>query len=155
MKKIAIALAITIAAVGWHGTSVAGPDAKDDIVVVANKGFSAKSLSREDLRPVFQTTKAQWPDGSSAVPLNLADDSLVRHGFDAAVLGLDPDRVARFWVDRKIRGGERPPRKVSNASAVLRAVAGDKGAVGYVSASEVNDTVKVVAKIHNGQVMAP
>jgi hypothetical protein len=155
MKKIAVAFAFTFAVLGWHGSSEAGADPKDDILVVANKSFAGTSLSREDLRPVFQTTKAQWPDGTKADPLNLPEDNAARQGFDAAVLGLDPDRVARFWVDRKIRGGEHPPRKVSSASAVLRAVAGDKGAVGYVTVGDVNDTVKVVARIHNGLVLAP
>jgi len=154
MKKIAIAIALTLAFVGWHGSSEAGADS-GDILVVANKAFGAASVSREELRPVYQTTKSQWADGTKAEPINLAEDSPIRQGFDAAVLGLDPDRVARFWVDRKIRGGERPPRKVTSASAVLRAVAGDKGTIGYVSAADVNNTVKVVAKIHNGQVMAP
>ncbi len=153
MKKLAVILSLTLASLGWHGTS--GAEAKEEIVVVANKGFGPRSLSREDLRPVFQTTKAEWPDGTKASPINLADDSPTRHGFDAAVLGLDPDRVSRYWVDRKIRGGERPPRKVAGASAVLRAVGSDKGAVGYVLAGEANDSVKIVARIRNGQVLAP
>jgi hypothetical protein len=153
MKMIIVALATVFTALSWEGSSLAVPD--DDIVVVVNKGNPAASLTREELRPLFQTTKTSWPDGVRAEPLNLADDSPVRHSFDLVVLGLDQDRVARYWVDRKIRGGERPPRKVSSPSAALRAVAGEKGGVAFVRRSEVNASVKVVARISNGKVVAP
>lgn len=156
MKKLSstlVACACAIAALAWHGTSDAGP--ADEIVVVVNKANTSTKLSREDLRPLFQTTKSHWPDGTSAEPFNLADDSPVRHDFDSAVLGLDPDRVARYWIDRKIRGGERPPRKVTGASAVVRVVSTDKGAVGYVRTGDANDSVKIVARIRNGQVVSP
>lgn len=153
MKKLAIVLAGLLTAVSWQSATSAGPS--DEIVVVVNKANPAKTVGREELRPIFQTTKTQWGDGTSATPVNLAEENTVRQGFDAAVLGLDPDRVARYWVDRKIRGGERPPRKVSSPAAVIRAVSGDKGGVGYVLASEANDSVKIVARIRGGQVTAP
>jgi hypothetical protein len=79
----------------------------------------------------------------------------VRHDFDHTVLGLDPDRVARYWKDRKIRGGARAPIRVSNSGAMLKAVAAKPGAVGYVKASEVNASVKIVAKIANGKLSGP
>jgi len=127
----------------------------DEIAIVVNKANPLAKAGRDVLRPLFQTTQAQWPGGTAATPLNLPEDNAMRMGFDAAVLGLDPDRVARYWTDRKIRGGERPPRKVSSASGVLRAVAEDPGAVGYVSAGDVNGSVKIIARIHGGQVTAP
>lgn len=71
------------------------------------------------------------------------------------MLGLDPDRVARYWIDRKIRGGERPPRKVTAPSAAVRMVSTDKGAVGYARVGDVTDSVKIVARIRNGQVVSP
>lgn len=85
----------------------------------------------------------------------MPEDNALRLAFDEAVLGLDAERVARYWKDRKIRGGARPPLRVSNSAAVLRAVAAKEGAVGYVKTSEVNATVKVVAKISGGKLSAP
>ncbi len=157
MRKLApafaLALALALAASALAGA--AGAEAGDEIDVVVNKAHPARALAREELRPVFQTSRTQWPDGAKTEPFNLPDDSPTRHEFDAAVLGLDPDRVARYWVDRKIRGGAPPPRKLPSPAAVLRAVAADKGSVGYVPAKEVNDSVRIVAKIRHGQVFAP
>lgn len=151
-STIAIVL-LTVGAQLWSSRSSAGPD---DIVVIVNPQNPLGSIDVGDLRPVFQTTKTSWGNSAGdAMPLNLPEDNPMRQEFDKAVLGLDPDRVARYWQDRKIRGGARPPARVSSTSAVLKGVAAKLGAVGYVKASEVNATVKVVARIADGKLRAP
>ncbi|MBV9948556.1 MAG: substrate-binding domain-containing protein [Myxococcales bacterium] len=145
-------------AVLWCALTTLAPGAQadgDDIVVVVNKANPASELSRDQLRPIFQTTRTEWSDGTKAIPLNLPDDDAVRQRFDAAVLGLDPDRVQKYWIDRKVRGGERPPRRVPSAGVVLRVVASDHGAVGYVESAAADKSVKIVARIRGGQVVAP
>jgi ABC-type phosphate transport system substrate-binding protein len=139
-------------------SSTAVPDSRADsadLVVIVNKANPVSVVDRDGLRPIFQTTQTHWGNGKAAVPVNLPEESSQRKSFDAAVLGLDPDGVARYWIDRKIRGGERPPRKLSSPSAVLRAVGEDEGGVGYVSPNEANGSVKIVARVHNGQLTAP
>jgi ABC-type phosphate transport system substrate-binding protein len=127
----------------------------EDLVVIANKAGTPASASRDDLRPIFQTKTSSWPDGSSVRPFNLPDGSPQRVEFDQAVLGLDADRAARYWIDRKIRGGERPPTTAPSPALMLRLVAATPGGVGYVPASAVNDTVKIVARVRGGQVVRP
>lgn len=134
--------------------SLAG-DTKEVILVIANKSATVTKVTRDDLRPIFQTKKDTWPDGSPAKPFNLPDKNTVRQGFDAAVLGLDPDRVARYWIDRKIRGGERPPQTAPSSAVMVKVISKTAGAVGYVEASAVDASVKVVAKVVDGQVVAP
>lgn len=127
---------------------------EDEIVIVVNQTNPARAASRDTLRPIFQTTRTEW-SGRPMMPVNLPEDSALRKRFDMAVLGLDPEGVARYWIDRKIRGGERPPRKVASPSAVLRAVGEEVGGIGYILASDVNPTVKVIARIRDGQVLPP
>jgi ABC-type phosphate transport system substrate-binding protein len=134
--------------------SLAG-DSRDVVAVIAHKSVGIASISRDDLRPIFQTKKDTWPDGSKVKPFNLPDNNATRQGFDAAVLGLDPDRVARYWIDRKIRGGERPPQNAPSSAVMVKVIGKTPGAVGYVEASAVDATVKVVAKVVDGQVVAP
>jgi|SRR4051812_49386596 ABC-type phosphate transport system substrate-binding protein len=127
----------------------------DPIVVIAHKSSGLTKVTRDDLRPIFQTRRNTWPDGSTARPFNLPEGSSIRQGFDAAVLGLDPDRVARYWIDRKIRGGERAPQVVPSDSLMVKVVSKTPGAVGYVAASAVDSSVTVVAKVIDGLVVAP
>lgn len=136
-----------------HGPSLAGN--AERIVVIAHKARARTTSSRSDLRPIFQTRTDSWPSGELATPFNLPVGDDLRHGFDAAVLGLDPERVTRYWIDRQIRGGARPPKQVPNESLMLKVVSRTPGAVGYVSEAIVDDSVAVVAHVVNGQVVAP
>ena len=130
-------------------------DQSESILVIAHKDVASKSLSRDELRPIFQTKKNAWPDGSALRAFNLPDSDSARRGFDAAVLGLDPDRVARYWIDRKIRGGDRPPTNAPSDAVMVKVVGKTPGAIGYVDSKTTLDAnVKVIAKIVNGQVHA-
>jgi ABC-type phosphate transport system substrate-binding protein len=136
----------------WGSSAEAGGD---EIAVIVNKDNPVASLSRTDLRPIFQTTKTSWADGGKIAAFQLAEGDATRKGFDAAVLGLDPDRIARYWVDRKIRGGNPPPKVLDSTGAMGKVVGAKVEAIGYVPIKDVAGNVKVVAKIRNGQVVAP
>jgi ABC-type phosphate transport system substrate-binding protein len=152
-NRLLASLLLAAAAALWNTSSEAGPD---PIVVIVNPQNPIKAVEVGDLRPIFQTTKTSWGNSAGdALPINLPEDNPLRQEFDKAVLGLDSDRVARYWQDRKIRGGARPPARLSSTGAVLKGVAAKPGAVGYVKSSEVNGTVKVVAKITDGKLSAP
>jgi hypothetical protein len=152
LKTLLAALALLGSVCAFAPSSQAEGEA---IAVIVNKSNPASSLGASELRPIFQTTKTSWSSGGGAVPFDLPMDNPLRRDFGLAVLGLDLDRIARYWMDRKIRGGARAPRQLPNSSAVLAAVAADAGAVGYVRAHEVNGTVKVVAKIVGGKLGRP
>lgn len=134
--------------------SVSG-ESHTEIAIIANKAIAISKLSRNELRPIFQTKKDTWPDGTPAHPMNLPESSPIRQAFDTAVLGLDPDRVARYWIDRKIRGGDRPPPTLGSSALIVKLVSKTAGGLGYVEASAVDGSVKVVAKVVDGQVVAP
>jgi ABC-type phosphate transport system substrate-binding protein len=137
----------------WVGAPIAHSAA--ELVVIVNKANPVKALSKDDLRPIFQTKTLQWPDGSRIEPIDLPDTDALRHDFSAAVLGLDAERVLRYWVDRKIRGGERPPPKLPSPASIVRAVGTKPGAIGYVAVTDVNPNVKIVARVRGGSVVAP
>lgn len=151
-RNLLCALLVALSGVTVSHGSVAGGEV---LAVIVNKTNPVSALQQNDLRPLFQTTKKAWDFGQDAIPINLMEDSPLRADFDQAVLGLDPERVARYWTDRKVRGGARPPVRVPTTSAVLKAVASKPGAVGYVRLSEVNGSVKVVARISGGKLSSP
>lgn len=151
-RRSLCALLVALPALTWSSGSQAGGEV---LAVIVNKANPVRELSQNELRPIFQTTKKAWSSGEDAVPINLPEDNSLRNDFDQVVLGLDPERVARYWTDRKVRGGARPPVRVPNTTAVLKAVATKPGAVGYVRLSEVNPSVKVVARISGGKLTGP
>lgn len=151
MLKRLMQWTLVFALLGVRGASAGG----DEILVIVHKDNPATALGQSDLRPIFQTTKTEWPNGSKILPLNLPEADASRLGFDAAVLGLDADRVARYWVDRKIRGGNPPPKKIPSGTMVVKLVAAKAEAVGYANAGDVDKSVKIVARIRDGLVVKP
>ncbi len=59
LKRILQSLAI-IAVLNVHGASAGS----DEIVVIVHKDNPVSVLEHSDLRPIFQTTKTEWPNGS-------------------------------------------------------------------------------------------
>jgi ABC-type phosphate transport system substrate-binding protein len=137
----------------WTRTSSAG---SSDLLVIVNKENSVSRLNAQDLRPIFQTSKRKWDSGALVEPVNLPEKSTPRQVFDKAVMGFDPDTTLRYWIDRKVRGEARPPKKLATAAAVLAHVAGTPGGIGYVPAEgPISGHVKVVARVSGEQVKAP
>jgi ABC-type phosphate transport system substrate-binding protein len=135
--------------------TLSGTAGGDDLVVIVNKANPTATLTKGELRAVFLALKTSWPNGTEAFPINLPESNELRRKFDLAVLGWGPDDVANYWIDRRIRGDARMPKKVSSTLAVLKVVSGSEGAVGYLHRSEATKQVKVVATIQGGTVTGP
>jgi ABC-type phosphate transport system substrate-binding protein len=154
-RRTLLAALLLSAAVGsWSYRSRAGGESTV-IAVIVNGANPTGPMSAGELRQIFQTNKTKWGHGVDATPLNLPNESKLRQEFDEAVLGLDPERAARYWKDRKIRGGARAPKHLPTTSGVLAAVAAEPGAIGYVNTRELNKNVKVVARVVNGKLLGP
>jgi hypothetical protein len=128
-------------------TSARRSSAAGRLVVIANKSVSATSLSAGDLEAIFTTRKLYWPDGRPIVCFNFPARHSIRVAFDQAALHLSPDEVARFWIDRRVRGGHPAPRQVPDESTMLRVVARLGGAVGYVPKDNVDGNVSILAEL--------
>ncbi len=89
-------------------------------------------LSLADLAQVYLRRKRFWDDGT---PLRVA--------FSRAVLQRSETDLADYW-NRQYFYGVLPPATLASTAAVLRYVAADPNAVGYVPLSEVDDSVTVV-----------
>lgn len=114
------------------GASLVTPAfAAPGIVVIVNSQNQA-ALSLADLATIFTTRKQTWDGGKRIVPFNFPAKHEVRVAFDRAVLEMNADEVARYWIDRRIRGGNPPPKQVNNARLIVRLVEKLDGAIGYV-----------------------
>ncbi len=125
------------------------------LAVIVHPSVDVVRLSDVDLEAIFLTEQRYWSGTKPVVPFNLLARSAERVTFDQAVLRMDPDTVARYWRDRRVRSGSPAPRQVPDAPTVLRLVTKLEGAIGYVPESIVTPGVRVVARIRNGKVLPP
>lgn len=125
------------------------------LAVIVHPDVDVRQLNDVELEAIFLTDRRYWYGTKSIIPFNEPPRSDNRVQFDQVVLRMDPDTIARFWLDRRVRSGNPPPRQAPDAMTVTRLVAKLPGAIGYAPESMVTHDVRVVARIKNGKVLAP
>jgi hypothetical protein len=121
--------------------------AEEDVIVLAVVTGSSNRTDRvtlDQLRRVFLGERVDDASGNRFIPINHPPKTPDRVGFDRVVLGMDPDAVGRFWVDRRIRGGAPPPRTVDSVATLVRVVDRLPGAIAYLRPSQVDAVLRVL-----------
>ncbi len=103
------------------------------LALIVAKTSPLRDLSLTQLQEIYKG-KQRTVAGQTVLPFNHPAGTQDRVGFDRVVLGLEPEEVARYWIDQKIRGGNPPPRTTDSMSLLVRLVIRLSGAVGYVRA---------------------
>lgn len=114
------------------------------LVPVVTASSTMRDISLGTLRRVFRSEQVTDPDGVRLVGFNHPSGSRARELFDRVVLGMDPDQAARYWVDRRIRGGARPPRTVANVTLLREVIHRFPGAVGYLTLADLDASVRAL-----------
>ena len=104
----------------------------------------AAQLTEAEVRAIYLKQKQFWDDGSAIIPINREAGSAARELFSKRVFGQDSRRSATYWNQRYFEAGEFPPPTLASEEAVLRFVAGNENAIGYVTGDAVSDGVAVV-----------
>jgi len=133
-----LVLAFALAA---HG-GVAYAESKKLVVVVA-KGSQVTDISRADLKRCF-LGDAVSAGGRTLAPFNAGTGTPERTGFDKAVLGMSPEQVGRYWVDRKVRGQSAAPRSLPSSAHIAKVVAKLPGAISYLAADQLTADIQAV-----------
>ncbi|MBZ9610145.1 phosphate ABC transporter substrate-binding protein [Rheinheimera maricola] len=102
------------------------------------------SLTQDDLVRLYTGKLSAFPDGNSAVPVNLADSVALRADFDQKALGRSSSQIKAYWSKLVFTGKGTPPKEVASDNEVLTLVANNPNLIGYVSAAAVSDKVKVL-----------
>jgi hypothetical protein len=113
------------------------------LAVIVAKSSELSDLSSAQLTRMFM---GEFVDSGirRLIPLNRATATEEREEFDHVVLGKSPDEMARYWIDRKIRGQSGAPKAVEPVDVYERVIAKLDGAIGYVRANDIRGDVKVL-----------
>lgn len=79
-----------------------------------------------------------------AVPLDQPDSAPIKSQFYDKALGRDLSQMKATWSRIVFTGKGRPPKELVDASAVKKEIAANPRAIGYIDASAVDGTVKVL-----------
>ena len=134
MKKLLLAAVLGL---GFSAPAFA------EVAVIVNPSNSA-AISKDDVGRLFLGKKSKFSDGSKAKPFYLAQGHSARDEFNKKALGKSSSQIKAYWSKLIFTGKGTPPDALGSIEAVLKRVAEEPGAIAYVDAASVDDTVKVV-----------
>ena len=120
--------------------------AADDPVVVIIHKDNPHAIDRNYLAGIYTGRLKGWPDGSPVFSLDQSDGSSARETFYVQFVGRTVANMQAVWAQNIFSGKGLPPKIASPDSEMKRIVSTNRNAIGYIRASEVDDTVRVVLR---------
>lgn len=124
--------------------TLCGAAMAQDYAIIANKGGSASSISKGELKAIMFGNKTGF-SGSTAEPCLLSSKD--GEGFFTGVLGVSKSQFNQEWVKKELTGAGRAPKSRESVDEVIECVASEKGGIGFIprgSASKAEGKVKVL-----------
>ena len=135
---LALALAFTLA---FTATAARA----DEVVMIVNKD-NPNVVDKQYIARLYTGAIKGWPDGSPAFPVDQMEDSEARAVFYATVVGKSPASMRAIWQQNIFSGNGLPPKIASPDAAMKRLVATNRNAIGYILLSQLDASVKVIAR---------
>ena len=127
------------------GLWAAVPAVAGDFAVIVNKA-NTSVVDKDAIAKIYTGDKRIWDDGIPVMAVDLPADNTVRASFSGDVLGKTVANMKAFWAQLVFSGKALPPKVASSDEDVKRLVSANKGAIGYIKPSSVDDSVKVALK---------
>ena len=127
-------------------TLVAAATCNAQIAVIVNKANPVSKITSAALTDIYLLNNTKWSNGIKVVVFDSKEGSVQKMFY--AFIGKDNLSLHKRWMQVQLSGEGKAPVALDDASDMLKKVASNEGAIGYVKLSEVHDTdVKVIAKI--------
>jgi ABC-type phosphate transport system substrate-binding protein len=113
-----------------------------DIQIIANKGVSESTVSKDQLKRIYLGKMSRWSNGDK-VDFCLVKTDIVEE-FTDQYLGYSANNYVKYWKKLVFTGKGSMPPFYDKAEDVVNFVANTKGAVGFVPAGVNTDSVKIL-----------
>jgi ABC-type phosphate transport system substrate-binding protein len=141
MARLLAALATVFVAMpvtGWAQPSAA-------IAIVVHQSNPVTSLTQAELRQILLLERQSWPTNKKITVVMRDSGQSERAALLRTICRMSEHDFDRHVLQVTFQGSAlSPPRTISTADGMLRFVFNVPGALGYVRADEVNNSVKVV-----------
>lgn len=115
-------------------------------ISVVISSSSSQSASKEELKEVFAGAKLTWSNGSKIQVVDQPETDMGKKFYEGFV-GKSVNQVRTQWTKLVLSGQAGAPAKCADDAAVKKAVADNPNAVGYISSSALDGTVKEIQRI--------
>ncbi len=118
-----------------------------EVAVIVHPSATFADLSEDDIARLFLGKTKSFPNGESATPINQDEGTPARDKFNEAVVKKNAAQLKAYWSQLVFTGKGTPPKDSGKDADVKKLVSSTPGSIGYVDASAVDGSVKVVFKV--------
>ncbi len=119
----------------------------DGVAVVVNPRNPIIKLTKREVSDMFLGRRHTFPDGNPVVVLERNPGSQLREKFFNLLNGMNLKLLNAYWARLQFSGRVQPPVSISNDHRLLEIILQNEAAIGYMSASSVDDSVRVVLNL--------
>lgn len=121
-------------------------DPHQALAIVVNRSNLTENLSFGDLRKIFMGERSRWPNGHRVIVTMMESGNSERDAILREVYRMS-ERGYRDYFLRGTYTGDIPasPKTLSSPIILRKFVFNTPGAIGYLRASDVDESVKVVS----------
>ncbi|MGD8782562.1 MAG: hypothetical protein PVH88_26845 [Ignavibacteria bacterium] len=121
---------------------------KAQIAVIANKSVPEKSISKSELLDLYSGDIKWWDNGEPVIIFDLKKNDDIKSDF-YSFIGKTPSRMKTIWMKKMLSGEGDPPDALDSEKEMLHFVSNTKGAIGFISLTKIDSSVKIIAIINN------
>jgi ABC-type phosphate transport system substrate-binding protein len=138
-RSVDFNLAVSVAA------APAGGSAEQALAIIVNQSNPVENFSFEELRKIFLGERSHWPNGRRITLVMLDPSQPERKAVLRDIYGMSEKDFNNHFIQGVFTGAVFvSPKTLANASDVRNFVFNVPGAIGYVRASDVDSSVKVL-----------
>jgi ABC-type phosphate transport system substrate-binding protein len=121
------------------GLAFAAATAQAEVVVIVSAKSTATTMKADEIANIYLGKSNAMKPVDNATP--------VRAQFYSRVAGRDEGQVKAIWSKLVFTGKAMPPKELPSSAEVVKAVAADPNAIGYIDATAIDGSVKVVYEV--------
>jgi ABC-type phosphate transport system substrate-binding protein len=113
----------------------------DEYLIVANKQLPGNTISKASLKGIYLRETKNWGSGGSEI---VVVDLSSQPDFYLNLFQKTYTQMQAYWLNMRIKYSVTLPVNKKDAEGVKEFIAGNKDAIGFIKASDVDDRVKVL-----------
>lgn len=122
-----------------------GDTAGESLAIIVNKANPQEELSLEELRKCFRLERERWKNDKKITVVMLPVGTPERELVLREIYHFTEGEFGQFFIQKSFAGrGGSAPKELANSVNVRKFVFNVPGAIGFIRAGEVDDTVKVL-----------
>jgi ABC-type phosphate transport system substrate-binding protein len=137
-RKMSFAALALMAVCGVHAVN-----AQISIIVAKS---STQTATKEQAKEYFSGVQFAWPNGAKIQVVDQAESDRGKAFYESFV-GKSVHQVRLQWTKLVLSGQAVGPKKAGDDAAVVKMVAEDPNAIGYVASSAVDGSVKEIVRV--------